>query len=487
MPIKNSVYDFETNTDKFYGIYRGVVECRFDPERLCRARIRVWGVHDELKDKTPKRGIPTHELPWAEPAFGLYQGSVSGNGSWCVPLHGSYVWVFFENGNWMHPRYFASAPGNPIEPPNGNEGFNDPMELFPRNDWINEPDTHRLMKRDKLGLTTLLEVKVPNVDKDIDIAFAGTWDEQLPMYETKYPFNSVTYSHSGIYTEIDDTEDHRRWHLYHPSNSYMEWGELGELIIRNHYHRWDICDRIKHEHVMEDYHRKVNMNRTSLVELDQWDEIKSNRYARIHINEHREILVNQISHIFENEYRYIDLDRYVRIGLDEYKIIDADKIELVNGNRINLTYGENIDFTDAVKHIMSTDVIHLQSSTEIILEAPIVRVKATDFLDHAEATEIAGKFKWNGVAEGMAECAGVADEAGQATKIKPSSDIYEYEVSDESPIAPSPPPEPNIPDAPEIPDPPPPPPIVEYDYVDIPPKKDPCPPDPCDDEDHVIV
>jgi len=486
MPIKNSVYDYETNADKFYGIYRGVVECRFDAELLCRCRIRVWGVHDELKDKTSKRGVPTEELPWAEPAFGLYQGSVSGNGQWCVPLQGSYVWVFFENGNWMHPRYFASAPGLPIQAPI-DEGFNDPMMLFPDADWIGEPDTHRLMKRDKLGLTTLIEVKLPNIDEAIDIAFAGTWDEQPPMYQAKYPFNSMTYSHSGIYVEIDDTIEHRRWHLYHPSNSYMEWGELGELILRNHEKRWDICDDMKFEHVMNDYHRKIDTNRTSLVMLDQWDEIYLNRYGRIHKNEHREILENQISHIFEDEFRYIDLTRYVHIYLDEYKIIDIDKIEMVGGNRVNLTYGTNIDFTQGFKHIRSDDVIHLQSATEIILDAPIVTLKANKFNDQASQTNISQNLKWGGIADGDAKFAELAKEALLANSGSVSGTVKPNNITPEPPVAPAAPPEPSIPAPPDIPPPPPPPPIIEYDYDDIPPEEDPCPPLPCPDKDHIIV
>jgi hypothetical protein len=34
-------------TDKLYGIYRGVVEENNDPKKRGRCRIRVWGLHTE--------------------------------------------------------------------------------------------------------------------------------------------------------------------------------------------------------------------------------------------------------------------------------------------------------------------------------------------------------------------------------------------------------------------------------------------------------
>ncbi|MCK5015886.1 MAG: hypothetical protein KAS32_02345, partial [Candidatus Peribacteraceae bacterium] len=146
MTMKNSLTDFRTDVDKLWGIYRGVIEDNKDKELLCRCRVRVLGVHDELKRKDDVNGIPTEELPWSHPCYSLFEGSVSGNGAWAVPLQGTYCFVFFENGNMMQPRYFLTAPGMPELPPDGEMGFNDPDEEWPDEDWLEEPDTHRLMK-----------------------------------------------------------------------------------------------------------------------------------------------------------------------------------------------------------------------------------------------------------------------------------------------------------------------------------------------------
>jgi hypothetical protein len=110
---KNPISDFHPQPDRLHGIFRGVVEDRNDPEKMGRCRVRVFGVHSPNKEKTDTDGIPTDELPWAEPAFGLIGGSISGFGLWSVPLQGSHVFLFYENGNIMEPRYFSTVPGLP--------------------------------------------------------------------------------------------------------------------------------------------------------------------------------------------------------------------------------------------------------------------------------------------------------------------------------------------------------------------------------------
>lgn len=111
--IKNDPSEFQSQSEKLNGIWRGVIEDNNDPEKRGRCKIRVFGLHTEKKDKTQFEGIPTNELPWSEPALGLIEGSISGYGLWSVPLQGSHVFLFFENGNILQPKYFATVPGIP--------------------------------------------------------------------------------------------------------------------------------------------------------------------------------------------------------------------------------------------------------------------------------------------------------------------------------------------------------------------------------------
>jgi hypothetical protein len=145
--IKNEPNEIKQISEKFYGIYRGVIEddnptnSSGDKLQDGRVRIRVWGLH--TKNKTD---IPTDNLPLAQPAYPVVIGSITGKGMWSVPVQGTHVFVFFENGDHMQPRYFATAPGiEPDDKPDSSEGFADPDGIYPLTDLMGEADMNRLM------------------------------------------------------------------------------------------------------------------------------------------------------------------------------------------------------------------------------------------------------------------------------------------------------------------------------------------------------
>lgn len=132
--IKTSLESIQPESQKLLGIYRGVVEDNSsDPQEAGRIKVRIFGIHTSKKTKSSdgREGIPTEELPWAEPALSLFEGSISGFGAFTIPLQGSHVFLFFEGGNPMKPIYFASAPGRPREKPDTSKGFNDPDGNYP--------------------------------------------------------------------------------------------------------------------------------------------------------------------------------------------------------------------------------------------------------------------------------------------------------------------------------------------------------------------
>jgi hypothetical protein len=81
--IKNPLYSLQPDDIKLHGIYRGVVEDNSsDPFGAGRCKIRIFGIHTPEKelDEREQYGIPTEELPWAEPAGPVAEGGVSGAG-----------------------------------------------------------------------------------------------------------------------------------------------------------------------------------------------------------------------------------------------------------------------------------------------------------------------------------------------------------------------------------------------------------------------
>ena len=75
----------------------GVVEDRFDPEKLNRVRVRWLGLHDEDKEK-----ILTKDLPWAQvmqPVSGSSMAGVGDTGSSLV--EGTWVVGFAKDVNTL--------------------------------------------------------------------------------------------------------------------------------------------------------------------------------------------------------------------------------------------------------------------------------------------------------------------------------------------------------------------------------------------------
>ena len=78
--------------------YLGVVVDNKDPEFRGRAKIRVFGIFDQLEDA---------DLPWSYQRFEQSYGLGGGSGRISVPKLGSVVHVQFNNGNYYSPEYKA--------------------------------------------------------------------------------------------------------------------------------------------------------------------------------------------------------------------------------------------------------------------------------------------------------------------------------------------------------------------------------------------
>lgn len=272
--------NIESSGDKLYGIYRGVVEDRDDPKKAGRVRIRVFGVHTKLKVKEEYDGIPTNELPWAQPVASLIEGSITGMGQFSIPLQGSHVFVFFENGNHMQPRYFGTAPAIPNVAPSNSEGFSDPNGEYPLSNRLGEPDFHRLAR----GVTdeTIVPEKEKNRDLDVEVAGGKSWDEPSPYYAGEYPDNIVINTHGGHLIELDCTPGKERFHLYQgTSNTYTEIDKDGNVVIRNNQDKYEIVISNKHIHIKGDEYITIEGDRKKLVIENQNEEVRKNLTTRI--------------------------------------------------------------------------------------------------------------------------------------------------------------------------------------------------------------
>lgn len=291
--MKNRLEDLKQRDNILTGFFRGIVEDRNDPKKLGRCRIRVFGVHTDKKDQSPTDGVPTDHLPWAEPVISPLEGGMSGFGLWSVPLQGSQVLVYFEEGNVMYPRYLGSLPGKPEESSKGkgSMGFYDPEEKYPIDtkspphnpNQKNDNDMHKLATGDGLD-DTIVKSKKDKKDKSIKTATNSQWDEPDPYYNAKYPDNIVFSTHSGITIELDNTDGQERIHIYHPSNSYIEIGPQGDIVIRNAKDKFEIVDGNKKTHIKQNFDETIDYSRTNHVKQNQIEKIVINKKEVVGLN-----------------------------------------------------------------------------------------------------------------------------------------------------------------------------------------------------------
>jgi hypothetical protein len=217
--------------------FQGVVEDRMDPLKLGRIRVRILGIHTELKNK-----IPTNELPWAYPVMPITSASMNGIGDTPIgPVEGTWVVGFFRDGeNCQEPVVFGTIGGIPQERGNSRIGFSDPFNKYPQEEYIKEPDTNRLARNEKIEKTIVQQKKDKAIKEPIPVALEKvsenggpreegddtSWVEPDPIYDAKYPFNKVFQTQSGHIKEWDDTKDKTRIHEYHQLGTFYEVYEV---------------------------------------------------------------------------------------------------------------------------------------------------------------------------------------------------------------------------------------------------------------------
>lgn len=286
--LKSPPKDLQIEVEKLSGFFRGVVEDNNDPLKAGRVRVRIHGIHSPKITKSLTEGIPTDELPWAEPCMPIHEGSISGFGTWAVPLQGSHVMLFFENSNPLQPRYFASMPGIPeskeqysnnSRDASKTDGFKDPKGEYPLESRLKEPDFHRLSRGKSSD--TLVDTKNNNRDTGVSTAGGGSWSEPASPYNAEYPHNHVIATHGGIVIELDSTPGSTRLNIYHPSNSFIEIDNSGNMVVKNNGEKYEIVAQGKNIHITQQRNVTVDSNSNKRVGGNEQNEVTGNKTETI--------------------------------------------------------------------------------------------------------------------------------------------------------------------------------------------------------------
>ena len=108
-------------------------------------------------------------------------------------------------------------------------GFRDPNNKYPLKEYIGESDVNRLAR----GIIDGTIVKLKDAQRKFNIPKAGgmgSWDQPLPAYGAKYPFNKVMETEGGHIQEFDDTPGQERIHTYHRAGTFTEVDANGTQV-----------------------------------------------------------------------------------------------------------------------------------------------------------------------------------------------------------------------------------------------------------------
>jgi len=240
----------------------GVVEDRFDPEKLGRLRVRCLGIHTSDKNK-----IATADLPWASVMLPTTASGISGLGqSPSFIVEGAWVWGYFRDGDGLMQEMVivGTLPGRPAELGKTASGFYDPnsrldengeptgVSVYPKE--FAEPDTNRLAvnnpEKEHGSLTARKAARLENIptadfdeiSPNITASDTDNWSQPAITYNAVYPYNHVFESESGHIREYDDSftidengirTNHYRIHERHTSGTSYEIDTAGNRIDLN--------------------------------------------------------------------------------------------------------------------------------------------------------------------------------------------------------------------------------------------------------------
>lgn len=122
-------------------------------------------------------------------------------------------------------------------------GYKDPNSKYPLKEYLNEPDTNRLARNDKINKTVVGLKDATRTTKVPTAITSATWDQPESPYNSRYPFNHVYQSESGHIQEFDDTPENERIHLYHKKGTFIEWDANGTQVNKIVGDGYQIIDR----------------------------------------------------------------------------------------------------------------------------------------------------------------------------------------------------------------------------------------------------
>ena len=390
--------------------FMGVIESISDPECMGRVRVRAFGFHTE--DKTL---IPTEALPWAHVMMPVTSASISGVGqSPTGLLCGTWVMGFFRDGeDCQDPVIMGSLPSKSNVQNIRNEGFKDPMGIYPESHFIGLPDTPKQAYSAYEETVSYVSQKDTRVDKvetasppkltTVSIAesdsyyAAKTWSSlDVDNYVSPiYPNNKVLNTTSGTTIEIDDTPGATRISEFHHSGTHRVVTDKGDNTTTVTGSKYTVV--FKDDNILikgsanitiaGDCRQLVKGNYHLQVEGNYTEKIKGSKQTSIGLSEQIEIGQDRAYNVGGNLVGCINGNSTVTIQKNSaYTIVGNSDLDVTGdltdscmGNRTLLTMD---DYTvtamaNSTQYISGTLSLQVDGALGITTDAPLTLIGST--------------------------------------------------------------------------------------------------------------
>lgn len=338
--------------------FQGVVEDRTgDPLKLGRLKVRILGHHPVRKSSN--QGIRTEELLWCYPMTPITNAAMNGIGqSPNGVVEGTWVFGFFRDSKLRQdPVIMGTVGGIPRDLPNESLGFNDPNAVYPKEDFLNEPDVNRLARNDThVNLEQPMESeeepdyikrehpiiasKIEAERKEIPTAGYNAngpvYDEPPTPYAAVYPYNHVYESESGHIREVDDTEGHERLHTYHRSGTFEEIHPDGTKVTKVVGDDYQIIVRDNNVLIEGNMNITVNGNASLYCKQNVTQQIDGDlkQHVKGNVDMHTEGNVTQT----------VDQNVTQVVHQNVEQTVDGDVTQTIQGN-VTQSVGQNVNQT----------------------------------------------------------------------------------------------------------------------------------------------
>ena len=390
--------------------WQGIVEDRYDPDKLGRYKVRIFGYHTNDKTK-----MSTEDLPWAIPMQPVTSAGISGVGTNTSGLvEGSAVIGFFADGpdgqipiimgSWGSMSYLPEdADGKVVEFDRSKTGFYDPNGVYPRQknkdelgeeydegkNVLKEADSPRLSRggdvaEEHFSLKAKRDIRIGSAEVDdgkkIGKAFAPKmtvyevnesslshpkadatpapkyeqefWEEPHPQGVEKsvseYPHNKVTETETGHIFEVDDTPGAGRIHQMHNSGTYEEIQPDGTRSVRIQSEDYEIIISNKHLLVKGDFN--------ITVEGDYNLNVLGNKYEDIQGHSFETVRGSKVSKTQGNRVEETLTDKSSLIVGNQWETVQCNQGQGVVSKRIAGEYIKAIGRKNTTTYALGTDV-----------------------------------------------------------------------------------------------------------------------------------